>query len=175
LDLLKLLQTQLLTLRVLLLRTLPPVGPDPGEVMTRMARCTASPPAGLMLLTDKWVLQRALPFSKLANKLLHRLDGEKSTGFRTRRDATLERTMPLRDQMNQGKPSLLLDLLNLNLAIKLGYELPFLLWVSSLLMLTQMWTVPLPPVLSMHLPMIPLVANGPGRILAPVRVFWYRV
>ena len=65
--------------------------------------------------------------------------------------------MPLRDQMNQGKPSLLLDLLNLNLAIKLGSKLPFLLWVSSLLMLTKMWTVLLPPVLSMHLPMIPLV------------------
>jgi hypothetical protein len=69
----------------------------------------------------------------------------------------IERAMPLRDQMNQGKPSLLLDLLNLNLAIKLGSKLPFLLWVSSLLMLTKMWTVLLPPVLSMHLPMIPLV------------------
>lgn len=65
--------------------------------------------------------------------------------------------MPLRDQMNQGKLSLLLDLLNLNLAIKLGPKLPFLLWVSSFLMLTKMWIVLLPSVLSMHLPMIPLV------------------
>jgi len=38
----------------------------------------------------------------------------------------IERAMLLRDQMNQGKPSLLLDLLNLNLAINLGYSLPFL-------------------------------------------------